>query len=113
VVSRRDLDRECAATRARLAALVATFDDMVASADSANVDDEHDPEGVTLAYDRAQVASLIDSAQRHLDALNAATARMDAGTFGQCQECGRAIGAERLSAIPSTERCIDCADSRR
>jgi DnaK suppressor protein len=113
MVSRRDLDREYVATRARLEALVATFDDMVASADSANVDDEHDPEGVTLAYDRAQVSSLIDSAQRHLDSLHAALVRMDAGKFGWCEECGHAIGAERLSALPSTERCIDCADSRR
>ncbi|MET0629152.1 MAG: TraR/DksA C4-type zinc finger protein [Acidimicrobiia bacterium] len=112
-VSRGDLDRERSATRDRLAALVATFEDMVRSADTANIDDEHDPEGVTVAFERAQISGLIDNAQRHLDALDAATARMDAGTYGRCAGCGNPIGAERLGALPSTELCIECADARR
>jgi RNA polymerase-binding transcription factor DksA len=113
VVDRTVLDRDRAATRERLAALIATFDDIVRSADSANVDDEHDPEGATIAFERAQISSLVANAQRHLDELDAATARMDAGTYGRCGKCGRPIAAERLAILPATGLCVECAGSRR
>ena len=43
-----------------------------------------------------------------LRALQAALARMDAGPYGTCAECGADIGLERLRANPAAERCIDC-----
>ena len=39
----------------------------------------------------------------------AALERIEAGTFGLCQNCGREIGHDRLSAIPYTSWCIECA----
>ncbi len=41
------------------------------------------------------------------DALN----RVEAGDFGECQECGERISMKRLKAIPWTRHCIDCQDS--
>lgn len=41
-------------------------------------------------------------------ALDAARARLDEGTYGECVECGNDIGYERLKAEPSALRCIDC-----
>ena len=35
--------------------------------------------------------------------------RLDAGTYGDCVECGTAITAARLAALPATATCIDCA----
>lgn len=72
-------------------------------------DDEHDPEGATVAFERAQAASLLAEARRDLDELAAAERLIDAGTYGVCEKCGRAIGAERLEALPAARRCIDCA----
>jgi DnaK suppressor protein len=40
--------------------------------------------------------------------IDAALARMDAGTYGMCTSCGRPIGAERLQALPAAALCIDC-----
>lgn len=37
-----------------------------------------------------------------------ALVRMDAGTYGLCQRCGRPIGTERLEAVPYTRLCVDC-----
>jgi len=37
-----------------------------------------------------------------------ALARIDDGTFGTCQDCGRPIGADRIEALPWAARCIDC-----
>jgi RNA polymerase-binding transcription factor DksA len=75
-------------------------------------DDEHDPEGVTIAFERAQVAGLLDQARAELQALDAAASRLDAGTYGTCTRCGRPIAAARLDALPATTTCIDCANRR-
>ena len=48
--------------------------------------------------------------------IEAALARMDGGTYGQCTECGMTIAPARLNAYPTAKRCIDCqtvAEQRR
>jgi RNA polymerase-binding transcription factor DksA len=112
---REALDRQRRATRQRVADLHRSFDDIAASVDTANTDDEHDPEGATLAFERAQVASLLTEARLRLDALDAAARRLDAGVYGACDGCGEPIGAERLGALPEATRCVRCAsrDPRR
>lgn len=41
--------------------------------------------------------------------LDAALARIDAGTWGRCERCGGAIGRDRLRALPETRVCLPCA----
>ena len=48
--------------------------------------------------------------------IEAALGRMDAGTYGQCTDCGVTIAPARLNAYPTAKRCIDCqtvAEQRR
>ncbi|MCU1499671.1 MAG: TraR/DksA family transcriptional regulator [Acidimicrobiales bacterium] len=92
----------------QLSSLTRDFDDIVAGSEHVNTDDEHDPEGATVAFERAQVAALRASAQRRLAALDDALRRLDEGTYGVCTVCGRPIGAERLAAVPGTDTCVDC-----
>lgn len=50
-------------------------------------------------------------ADRHVQALrdvDAALARLDAGKYGQCEECGTAIPDARLNARPEARRCVPC-----
>jgi RNA polymerase-binding transcription factor DksA len=103
------LEAERAAVLGQIAALSAEFDAVVAASASSNADDEHDPEGATIAFERQQLAALLDAARRRLADVEAALARRAAGTYGVCGTCGRAIGAERLAARPSAVTCIDCA----
>lgn len=49
------------------------------------------------------------SAQAELRMVDAALARVDAGTFGTCARCGSDIEPERLDAVPYTPFCRDCA----
>jgi RNA polymerase-binding transcription factor DksA len=106
------LARERATTLARITELHRSFDDIAASVDTANTDDEHDPEGATLAFERAQVLTLLDAARRRLAELECAAARVDAGTYGVCTVCGAPIGHGRLEALPATDRCVECAGAR-
>jgi DnaK suppressor protein len=72
-------------------------------------DDEHDPEGATIAFERAQVSALLAAAREHLADLDRAAARLTAGAYGRCERCGNPIAAERLAALPAAATCIGCA----
>ena len=92
-----------------LASLTGDFDAVVAASLDTNADDEHDPEGATIAFERSQMGALIQQTQRHLAEISAATVRWHAGTYGICESCGSEIAAERLDARPVARTCIDCA----
>lgn len=74
-----------------------------------NVDDEHDPEGVTIAYERSVVESLLRQSRRTLAETAAALVRIEDGTYGVCERCGRPIADARLDARPFSRFCIDHA----
>ncbi len=48
-------------------------------------------------------------AQQEIKQIEAAIARIKAGTYGDCATCGKKVGAARLSAVPYAPQCIDCA----
>src|SRR4051794_13049865 len=108
-VLRAAIVRACAATVARATALQREFDEIVESGSLTNTDDEHDPDGATIAYERARTSALLAAARADLDVLQAAEARLDAGTYGLCRSCGDYIGVERLLARPAVQQCITCA----
>jgi RNA polymerase-binding transcription factor DksA len=108
-VSADPLLAERAAAQAQITVLTAEFDAVVAASRASNADDEHDPEGATIAFERQQLAALLQSAQRRLADVEAALERRAAGGYGVCASCGRPIGAERLAARPAARTCIDCA----
>ncbi|HEV7848844.1 MAG TPA: TraR/DksA family transcriptional regulator [Mycetocola sp.] len=72
-------------------------------------DDEHDPEGPTIASEWSRLTGLQEEAARQLVVLDKALARVDDGSFGMCAHCGKPIGRARLDARPAAELCIDCA----
>jgi DnaK suppressor protein len=76
-------------------------------------DDEHDPEGVTVGFERAQLLGLLAGARRDLGALDRAAERIEAGSYGRCLRCGERIAGERLEALPAAETCRACTSDRR
>ena len=107
---RAALERERASTLRRLAEMAAVHDEIVAASRDTNADDEHDPEGATIAFERAQVDALARRTRHHLDEVTAAVRRLDLGTYGTCEACGRAIPADRLTARPTARTCVACAE---
>ena len=104
-----ELARARAETLAQIDALLREFDQVVDASRQSNADDEHDPEGATIAFERQQVAALLDSARRRLADVDDALARVEAGEYGTCASCRRPIAPERLAARPSARTCIACA----
>jgi RNA polymerase-binding transcription factor DksA len=93
----------------RLAYLTGDFNDVVEASRDSNADDEHDPEGATIAFERAQVSALAAQARDHLADIDAAYDRLAAGTYGVCSHCGRPIAEGRLEARPTARTCVECA----
>jgi RNA polymerase-binding transcription factor DksA len=106
---RARLVAERAEVRDRIEALAREFDGIVAATALVAVDDEHDPEGSSTAFERAHVASLLEQARARLAALEQAADRLDAGTYARCERCGGPIPAERLDILPATTLCVRCA----
>ncbi|HEV8105184.1 MAG TPA: TraR/DksA C4-type zinc finger protein [Gaiellaceae bacterium] len=73
--------------------------------------DNHLGDTAGAAYDRELDQGLEEGAQQTIDEIDAALARIEDGTYGTCQNCGKQIGVERLRAIPWARLCID--DQRR
>jgi RNA polymerase-binding transcription factor len=110
--ARGALAAERAETLERLAGLEREFAGIVEAADSANADDEHDPEGATIAFERQHVAALLGQARDHLAVIDAALRRLGEGVYGRCERCGQPIAPERLAARPTATRCVSCAGRR-
>jgi len=67
-------------------------------------------EQATQRENEEVLAGLDDAGRRELVAIRAALRRIEAGTYGTCTACGEAIAPQRLRALPTATRCVDCAE---
>jgi RNA polymerase-binding transcription factor DksA len=95
-----------------IAGLRRSLEEIVEAAAGANLDDEHDPEGATVGFERAQVTKLLADAEVRLEEIDAALERIRSDTYGTCASCGRAISRERLEVRPAATLCVSCASRR-
>jgi DnaK suppressor protein len=58
--------------------------------------------------ERSQLVSMIEGLRSHHDDIDAALGRLDNGTYGKCERCGREIPIERLEARPTARLCVAC-----
>jgi RNA polymerase-binding transcription factor DksA len=105
---RRRLLAERRRTARRLGELTGDFRGIVDASRGTNADDEHDPEGATIAFERSQLATLVRQSEQHLDEIDAALGRLESGTYGRCERCGRPIMPARLEARPTARTCVAC-----
>jgi RNA polymerase-binding protein DksA len=73
--------------------------------------DDHLGDAATETHDRELDYGLEENADQVLGEIDAALKRIDEGTYGRCEACGREIAPERLEARPWATLCID--DQRR
>ena len=108
VATRRCLLEERDRTQARLGRLTGDYRGIVDASRDSNADDEHDPEGSTIAFERSQVGALVEQARGHLAEVQAALRRLEDGSYGRCQSCGQPIPEGRLAARPTARTCVSC-----
>lgn len=99
---RRDAQQRAMALRAERARVLA-------ASEGSNADDEHDPEGATIAFEREQLTALLAAAERAEADADLALRRLDEGLWGRCESCGGPVAPQRLEARPLARTCIGCA----
>jgi len=96
----------------RLAGVEARLDS-VRTARGDWIDEEHDPEGFALTFEWQQAEGSRTDYLAELAELDAAEARVHAGTYGVCEVCGQPIPEAQLELRPARTTCVACADRRR
>ncbi|GLY14056.1 DnaK suppressor protein [Kineosporia sp. NBRC 101677] len=84
---------------------------MVEASLDSNADDEHDPEGATIAFEREQLTAALTRTRAARARIHEAQAELAAGRYGICAGCGQPIAVERLEARPLATHCINCANN--
>jgi DnaK suppressor protein len=107
------LAAERAAVATRLAAAAVEVGRLIGAGQDVATDDEHDPEGIGLALERAHAVAALERARDQLARIEDAQDRLARGDYGRCVVCGRRIPAERLQALPTATTCTACSPVRR
>ena len=69
-------------------------------------------DAAAITAERSEILGLIERMAEELTSVHEALARLDAGTYGVCRNCGNEIPAERLEFRPNSEFCVDCKRAR-
>jgi RNA polymerase-binding transcription factor DksA len=78
--------------------------------------DQHQADIGTETFNRERDLSILESLEAELSDVEHAMRRLDEGTYGTCEACGRPIGDARLEAMPATRFCVEdqaAAEQRR
>ena len=110
-----DLARQrLADERARLDEVKSTFDDEGLTEQSENDSvgelssyDQHQADMGTETFEREKDLSILEQIEAELVDVEHALRRLDEGTYGTCEVCGKAIPDERLEAMPATRLCLE------
>lgn len=70
-------------------------------------------DGTTEAVERISTTATARSLSRSLTDIERALTKLEAGTYGLCDECGEAIPEVRLEAMPATAMCVVCSAVKR
>src|SRR5688500_16988001 len=82
-------------------------DDQKESLEELSSYDQHQADVATETFEREKDLSILDSVEGELADIEHALQRLDDGTYGTCEACGKPIGDDRLEAMPATRYCLD------
>jgi RNA polymerase-binding transcription factor len=104
-----ELERERANYLRQAETLKAEADSLTEDREPGDVQfDEESGEGDTLAVERERDLALSAQARAAIEQIDTAIAKIHAGTYGQCENCGTSIPKERLKALPYAALCVKC-----
>lgn len=70
--------------------------------------DPEDTEFASVLSDREVSENLVQLLEQNREQVDHALERLNQGTYGVCEDCGKQIPAERLRFRPEATRCVDC-----
>jgi DnaK suppressor protein len=108
--------KELTAVKSRLAAEIEEFEAEISAARTQAAEGSDAGEGAgddqadagAKTYEREHELALQNNSRDLMEQNERAIARIDAGTYGVCENCGKAIGKARLQAFPRATMCVPC-----
>ncbi len=106
---RAALERERVTYLEQAASLKAEAESLVEEMEPGDIQfDDESGEGGTVTVDRERDLALSAQAMAAVEEIDHALAKMNNGTYGICENCGKLIPKARLEALPYARLCIDC-----
>jgi DnaK suppressor protein len=106
---RRELEARRASYLADVARSTATALELTEDGGNQDMADEDGfGEGDTLNVERDRLLLVAAEAQAKVAEIDAAIGRVEAGTYGSCEACGKPIPAARLEVVPEATLCVSC-----
>jgi RNA polymerase-binding protein DksA len=72
--------------------------------------EDHPADLASETFEREKALAIGESVESLLNQVNTALEKLERGTFGICDACGRPIKKARLQALPFATLCLDCQD---
>lgn len=69
-------------------------------------------DAAAITAERTEILGIVDALKRQLEDVDAVMAKIDDGTYGVCESCGKEIGVARLQARPTSRFCVECKARR-
>lgn len=69
--------------------------------------DQHQADVGSEVFEREKNLSIVQQVEDQLGEVEAAMARLEDGTYGKCERCGKPIAKDRLEAIPWARLCLE------
>jgi len=70
--------------------------------------DQHQADDASELFEREKNLTVLRTLEINLQQVDDALGKIQAGTYGVCERCGRSIGDKRLQALPEATHCIEC-----
>jgi len=94
--------------RQRVADAIDFLQDENSTSQGEEIPETGDADTATVTFDREMDLTLEENSAHVLAEIDAALARIEAGTYGTCMSCAQPIAEDRLEAMPYATLCIDC-----
>lgn len=72
--------------------------------------DEQGGDAASETVERSRVMAIVGNLRDMLDSVNEALSKLEQGTYGKCDVCGKQIPKKRLDALPHATMCIECRE---
>ncbi len=72
--------------------------------------DNHPADAASETYEKTREYAIDDNFKEILERINEALRKIDDGSYGSCDRCGKSINPDRLKAIPYATLCISCQE---
>ena len=86
--------------------------DRAAGSDDLATVDQHPADAGSETFEREKDMAILNNLEEQIIEIEKALARVDEGTYGTCEACGKPIGDERLEVVPTARYCVEDQGAR-